>query len=97
MRDLRARILAVAVLALAPFAALAAERAIDKEVTVAATVDEVWDAWTTRAGIVGFFAPDAKIVAGFAPHMMPAYGTMLDEGEIAAIVAYIRSLGGEHP
>ena len=34
----------------------AAERAIDKEVVVAATVDDVWDAWTTRAGIVGFLS-----------------------------------------
>ena len=41
--------------------AQAAERAIDKEVVVNATLDQAWDAWTTREGIVGFFAPDAKI------------------------------------
>lgn len=41
----------------------AAERSIDKEVVVAAGVDQVWDAWTTREGIVSFFAPDAKIDA----------------------------------
>ena len=41
--------------------ARAAERSIDKEVVVAASVDEVWDAWTTRAGITSFFAPDAKV------------------------------------
>lgn len=51
------------------------------------------DAYLTESIV----APDAKIVAGFAPHMMPAYDTLLDEGEIAAIVAYIRSLGGAHP
>ncbi|MCK7490462.1 MAG: SRPBCC domain-containing protein, partial [Comamonadaceae bacterium] len=39
----------------------AAERAIDKEIVVAATLDEAWDAWTTREGIVSFFAPDAVI------------------------------------
>jgi uncharacterized protein YndB with AHSA1/START domain len=39
----------------------AMERAIEKEVLVDATVDQVWEAWTTRAGIVGFFAPDAEI------------------------------------
>jgi uncharacterized protein YndB with AHSA1/START domain len=39
----------------------AAERSIDKEVVVTASVDEVWDAWTTRAGITSFFAPDAKV------------------------------------
>jgi uncharacterized protein YndB with AHSA1/START domain len=41
--------------------AVAAERAIDKEVVIAATPDQAWDAWTTRAGITGFFAPDAEI------------------------------------
>jgi uncharacterized protein YndB with AHSA1/START domain len=41
--------------------ASAAERAIDKEIVVAATPDQVWEAWTTRAGIVSFFAPDAEI------------------------------------
>lgn len=43
--------------------ALAAERSIDKEVEVAASVDQVWDAWTTRDGIRSFFAPDANIDA----------------------------------
>src|SRR6185436_20798773 len=28
---------------------------------VAASVDDVWTAWTTREGIIGFFAPDAQI------------------------------------
>ncbi len=41
--------------------------------------------------------PDAKVVAGFAPHLMPSYAGMLDEGQVAAIVAYIRSLAGEQP
>ncbi|HQR20236.1 MAG TPA: SRPBCC domain-containing protein [Burkholderiaceae bacterium] len=41
--------------------AAAAERAIDRSVVVDATVDQVWDSWTTREGIVAFFAPDAKI------------------------------------
>ena len=39
----------------------AAERAIDKEVVVNATPDQLWEAWTTREGIIGFFAPDARI------------------------------------
>jgi len=39
----------------------AAERAVDKEVVIDATLDQAWDAWTTREGIVSFFAPDAKI------------------------------------
>jgi len=39
----------------------AAERAIDKTIDVNASVDDVWDAWTSRAGIVSFFAPDAKV------------------------------------
>jgi len=39
----------------------AAERALDKEAVVNASLDQAWDAWTTREGIVGFFAPDAKV------------------------------------
>jgi uncharacterized protein YndB with AHSA1/START domain len=42
-------------------AARAAERAIDKTVDVAATLDQTWHAWTTREGIVAFFAPDARV------------------------------------
>ena len=57
-------------------AGLAAERAIDKEVTVDATLDEVWAAWTTREGIVGFFAPDAKIEA----HVGGAFQIHIDPG-----------------
>lgn len=41
--------------------ASAAERALDKTIDVPASVDAVWDAWTTRAGIVAFMAPDAEI------------------------------------
>jgi uncharacterized protein YndB with AHSA1/START domain len=44
-------------------ASAAAERAIDKEVVIAAAPDEAWDAWTTRAGITSFFAPDAEVDA----------------------------------
>ncbi len=46
---------------LAAAAAPAAERAIDKQVVIPATLDQAWAAWTTREGIVGFFAPDAVI------------------------------------
>ncbi|MGB2816511.1 MAG: SRPBCC domain-containing protein [Burkholderiaceae bacterium] len=42
---------------------IAAERAIDREVVVTATPEQVWDAWTTREGITSFFAPDARIDA----------------------------------
>jgi uncharacterized protein YndB with AHSA1/START domain len=47
----------------APGPAMAAERSLDKTVTVPATPDQVWDAWTTRAGITSFMAPDAEIDA----------------------------------
>ena len=57
------RALAAVALAVAATAALAAERAIDKEVVVAAPIESVWEAWTTRAGIRTFFAPDAEIDA----------------------------------
>lgn len=39
----------------------AAERAIDKQVLVAAPIAQVWQAWTTREGIVGFMAPGAEV------------------------------------
>jgi uncharacterized protein YndB with AHSA1/START domain len=43
--------------------AVAAERAIEKETVVAASLDQAWDAWTTRDGIRSFFAPDANVDA----------------------------------
>ena len=64
--------LTAAVLSSAP--AVAAERAIEKQAVVNATLDQAWDAWTTREGITSFFAPDAKVeprVGGaFSPHAM---------------------------
>lgn len=42
-------------------AAKAAERSIDTQIEVAASLDEAWDAWTTRDGIRSFFAPDANV------------------------------------
>jgi uncharacterized protein YndB with AHSA1/START domain len=50
-------------------AAHATERAVEKEVVIDATVDQAWDAWTTREGITSFFAPDAKI----EPHVGGAF------------------------
>jgi uncharacterized protein YndB with AHSA1/START domain len=43
--------------------AQAAERALDKEVVIHATLDQAWAAWTTREGITSFFSPDARIEA----------------------------------
>jgi uncharacterized protein YndB with AHSA1/START domain len=48
-------------LALCATAAMAVERSLDKETFVAASVDDVWNAWTTREGVISFFAPDAQI------------------------------------
>ena len=54
---------------------LAAERAVEKEVVVAAPIDSVWQAWTSKAGIESFFAPEAEIDArvggAFHVHMDP--------------------------
>lgn len=56
-------------------AAHAAERAIDKEVVLKATLDQAWQAWTTREGITSFFAPDAviepRVGGAFHIHMDP--------------------------
>lgn len=64
-----------ALLAIAPPVALAAEKAIEKEVIVPATLDQTWAAWTTREGIVSFFAPgaevDARVGGAFHIHMDP--------------------------
>jgi uncharacterized protein YndB with AHSA1/START domain len=61
-------------LALSGFAH-AVERAIDKEVVVAAPVQAVWQSWTTKAGIESFFAPeaeiDAKVGGAFHIHINP--------------------------
>ncbi len=56
--------------------ALAAERAIDKEVTIAATPEQAWAAWTTREGIRSFFAPDAEI----DPRVGGAFHIHIDPG-----------------
>ncbi|MFT0531735.1 c-type cytochrome [Castellaniella hirudinis] len=36
--------------------------------------------------------PDAKIVAGYPPHVMPSYDPLVNESDMQAIVAYLRSL-----
>lgn len=67
---------ALAVALVAPMAAGAAEAAIDREVVVAASLDEAWQAWTTREGIVAFFAPDARI----EPRVGGAFEIFFDPG-----------------
>lgn len=52
----------------------AVERALDKDVLIDADVDQVWAAWTTRDGIVGFFAPDAEV----DPHVDGAFHIFID-------------------
>ena len=48
-------------MALAANAFHAEERRVVKEVIVKAPVEEVWKAWTTPAGLMGFFAPEAEV------------------------------------
>jgi len=66
---------ALLLLGLTGMVASAAERAIEHEVTVAAPIDAVWQAWTSKAGIESFFAPEAEIDArvggAFHIHMDP--------------------------
>lgn len=57
------RLMAALFLASLSFAAAAQDRMIVKVVTVKAPVDEVWKAWTTREGVISFFAPDARVEA----------------------------------
>ena len=49
------------------------------------------DAYLTQS----ILDPDAKVVAGFEPGSMPSFAEMLDADQVAAIVAYIRSLEGD--
>ena len=75
MRFVALGISCVLLLAAAAVPAAAAERAIDKEVVVAAPLAAVWQSWTTKAGIEGFFSPEAEIDArvggAFHIHMDP--------------------------
>jgi len=58
-----------------PAAVVVPERTLAKQVVVAAGIDAVWAAWTTREGIRSFFAPDAVVEARvggpFQIHMDP--------------------------
>lgn len=63
MKRLITRLVCCLTVALAAFPTFAAERAIDKEIVIPATLDAAWAAWTTREGIVSFFAPDAMVDA----------------------------------
>ena len=63
MKPINALFVAYLSIALAVFPTFAAERAIDKEIVVPATLEAAWAAWTTREGIVSFFAPDAVVDA----------------------------------
>jgi uncharacterized protein YndB with AHSA1/START domain len=69
------RVLAVLVLLAASAASWAQERALNKSVVVPAPADAVWQAWTTREGIVSFFAPDAivepRVGGAFSIHFDP--------------------------
>lgn len=73
---LLARLAGASLLAACPLAAVAAEKAIEKEVIVPASLEQAWAAWTTREGIVSFFAPgaeiDARVGGAFHIHMDPA-------------------------
>jgi uncharacterized protein YndB with AHSA1/START domain len=62
MRIAAALPLAIA-LALGAAGVHAQERTLVKTATVKATVDEVWNAWTTTEGIQSFFAPEARVEA----------------------------------
>jgi len=65
----------VSILIACSAAVMAQERAIDKEVSVAAPVAAVWQSWTSKAGIESFFAPqaeiDARVGGAFHIHMDP--------------------------
>jgi uncharacterized protein YndB with AHSA1/START domain len=57
----------------------ALERAIDKSIEIPATLDQAWQAWTSREGIVSFFAPGAVI----DPRVGGAFHIHFDPGAAA--------------
>jgi uncharacterized protein YndB with AHSA1/START domain len=69
------------------------DRVIQKEVTVAAPVAEIWQAWTTEEGVLTFFAPKANVelaIGGryemlFDPEAPPG----LQGGEGLKILSYL--------
>lgn len=63
-------------LCVAALPALATERSLDKEVIIKASLDQAWQSWTTREGIVAFFAPDARI----EPRVGGAFQIYIDPG-----------------
>jgi uncharacterized protein YndB with AHSA1/START domain len=56
-------VLALLVMLSACSAQATPERIITEKITVNASIDDVWKAWTTSDGIKTFFAPDAKVEA----------------------------------
>ena len=66
----------IALCAAMPLLAQAAERAIEKQVVVNAPLAQAWAAWTSREGIVSFFAPDARI----EPRVGGAFEIYFDPG-----------------
>ncbi len=63
-------------LCVAALPVVAAERSLDKEVIIKASLDQAWQSWTTREGIVAFFAPDASI----EPRVGGAFRIYIDPG-----------------
>ena len=57
------RLFSALVLLVLASAVSAQERAITKEVVVPAGIEAVWSAWTSKAGIESFMAPEAEIDA----------------------------------
>lgn len=81
MGKLALPLLAGALLWLNAAGAAAAERSLDKDVVVNATLEQAWNAWTTREGIISFFAPDARI----EPRVGGAFQIYIDPGAPAGM------------
>ena len=67
------------------------ERAVFAEIVVPASIDKVWEAWTTPAGIASFFAPASKIelrvMGAYEMHFNPAAPAGQRGGEGNVILA----------
>lgn len=57
------------------------QRSLRKQVTVAAPLAEVWNAWTTTEGVTGFFAPAARVEARVGGPYEIYFGPSQPEGQ----------------
>ena len=70
------------------------ERVIRADITVKAGVEEVWEAWTTAAGVKTFFAPDCNVVLQVDGPYEMLFNPEAEPGKRGGEGVYIRGRAG---